>query len=111
MEGEPEHIQLPLVWVGVDEVPILFANALIAQFEQDLGAHLLTIGQITVPPVTGTPEEVAEQVAELEFVSVRAIARLAFTPEKLQEVITTLQANVDQRERAATLRPGDPRND
>jgi hypothetical protein len=111
VEGEPQNIQLPLVWAGVDEVPTLFANAVIAQFEQDLGAHILTIGQVIVPPLTGTDEEVAEQVAEIEFVQVRAIARLAFTPDKLQEAIGILQANVDQRERAATLRPGDPRND
>ena len=83
--------------------PILFANAVVAQFDPDLGAHIVTIGQVTLPALIGTPEEVTEQAAELEFVTVKAIARLAFTPAKLQEVIETLQANVDQRDARLTF--------
>jgi hypothetical protein len=108
-EDAPEQIQLPVVWTGADDVPILYINAFVAQFDADLGAHILTLGQLTPPALVGTPDEIAEQVAELEFVTIKTVARLAITPAKMQEVIGSLQANVDQRERAATLRPGDPR--
>ena len=89
----------------------MFANAFVAQFDVDLGAHILTIGQVSPPALLGTPEEIEHQVAEFEFVTVKTIARLAFSPSRMQELIGVLQANVDQREQAATLRPGDPRND
>jgi hypothetical protein len=104
-----EPVQIPVVWTGADEVPMLFANAFVAQFDADLGAHLLTVGIVQPPALVGAPADVAKQVEELEFVRVNVVARLAFTPSRMQELIGALQANVDQRERVATLRPGDPR--
>ena len=109
-DGEqPEQFSVPLVWTGADEIPILFANSFVAQFDIDLGAHILTIGQVAPPALIGTPDEINEQVRELEFVAVKTVARLAFTPTRMQELIGVLQANVDQRDRTTTLRPGDPR--
>jgi hypothetical protein len=37
------------------------------------------------------------------------MARIAFTRAKMQELRAMLDANSDQRDKAATLRPGDPR--
>jgi hypothetical protein len=108
-DDDVQQVQVPVVWTGAEEVPILFANAFIAQVDVDLGAHILTVGQLSPPALVGTPDEIAEQVEELEFVTVKIIARIAFTSEKMPELISVLQANVDQRERTATLRKGDPR--
>jgi hypothetical protein len=106
---DPDRIQLSVVWTGADELPILFANAFVTQFDVDLQAHILTIGQLTPPAFIGTPEEIEEQAGQLDFVTVKAVARVAFTPARMEELISALQANADQKERAATLRPGDPR--
>jgi hypothetical protein len=108
-DDAPAEIQIPLVWTGAEDAPILFANAFVCQFDQDLGAHLLTVGQVAPPPLIGTPDEVREQLDRIDFVPVRVIARLALTPARMTELLAALQANVDQREQAANLRPGDPR--
>ena len=100
-----------LVWIGADDVPILHADAVFSQLDADLGVHIVTIGQFAPPALVGTPAEQQEQAAEIDFVPVKVIARLPFTPSKLDEVIQTPQANVDQREQAATLRRGDPRDE
>lgn len=108
-DDDVEQIQLSIVWTGAEDVPIFFANQFIVQFDGDLGAHILTVGQLAPPALIGTPEEKREQAERLDFVAVNTVARLAFTPARMQELIGVLTANVDQREQAAKLRPGDPR--
>lgn len=105
----PEAIQVPLVWAGVDDLQILFANAFVSQFDVDLQAFILTVGQVAPPALVGTPDEVAEQAHGIDFVSVRPLIRLALTAARMQELAQVLQGNLDQRDQAARLRPGDPR--
>jgi hypothetical protein len=104
-----EIFKAPGVWTGAEDAPVLFANAFVVQFDTDLEAHILTVGQVTPPALIGTPEEVREQAERIDFIEIQTIARIAFTPSRMMELIGALQANVDQRERTATLRPGDPR--
>jgi hypothetical protein len=104
----PGQVELPLAWIGVEDVPIVFANNFVVQFDNDLASHIITIGQLSPPALIGSPEEIAEQVSKIEFVPVRPVARIALTPQRMVELIAVLQANVDQREQAAKLRPGDP---
>jgi hypothetical protein len=107
---EPEAIQLPVVWSGVEETPMLYANSFLVQFDpQALGSFLLTVGQLTPPALIGTPDEIREQAEQLSYVHCQCIARLVVTPAKLAELIAVLQANRDQYEQATTMR-GDPRN-
>jgi hypothetical protein len=103
-----ERFEVQGVWTGAESHPILFANAFAVQFDVDLGAHVLTIGQVMPPALLGTPDEVREQAEQIDFITIETLTRVAFTPQRMQELIAFLQANVDQRERAATLRPGDP---
>jgi hypothetical protein len=109
---QPEGIAVPIAWLGVEEVPILHANAFISQFDaQTLDTLILTVGQVTLPAITGaTEEEREEQVRQVSFVPIKPIVRLALTPARAREVIATLQANLDQLEQAIKLRPKDPRS-
>jgi hypothetical protein len=111
VEGsQPEGVEVPLAWLGPEDVPILYANAIVAQFEQSLDAFILTIGQMTPPALVGrTPDEIREQLEQLTFVPVKPVARFALSLSKMREVVATLQANLDQYERVATMRPSDPR--
>jgi hypothetical protein len=110
MEGSPDSIAVPIVWSGPEDVPILFTNAFVSQFDLTLDAFILTFGQMTPPALIGaTPEELKEQAEQVTFVPVKPIARLSLTPRRMQEVIAALQANLDQLERASTMQPGDPR--
>lgn len=110
MEGhEPESIQVPVVWAGVEETPILMANQFISQFDQDLETFILTIGQITPPPLIGTPEEVREQAQQISFVTVKTVARISLSRPRMAELQAALGANSDNLEKARRGQPGDPR--
>lgn len=108
-EHEPDEIAVPIVWVGVEDTPILFCNQFISQFDNDLQTFLLTFGQMSPPALAGTPEQVREQAEQISFVPVKAVARLSVSPSKMAEIQAALGANVDQFEAARNMRPGDPR--
>jgi hypothetical protein len=108
-EQDPEQIAVPVVWVGVDETPIVFCNQVICQFDQDLETFILTFGQMSPPPLMGTPEEMRQQAEQISFVPVRVVARLSASPAQMAEIHAALGANLDQLEKARNMRPGDPR--
>lgn len=103
----PESIQIPLSWVGFEEVPIAYANQFLIQFQGE-GAFVLGVGQSTLPPLVGERQDVAEQLADLTFVPVRTLARVALSPDKLRELIAALSANLHNWEQ--TQQQVDPRN-
>jgi predicted GNAT superfamily acetyltransferase len=108
--AEPEGVEVPIAWMGPEDVPILFANAFVAQFDQTLDAFILTIGQMTPPALIGaSPEELRAQAEQITFVPVKPVARFALSPGRMRELVAVLHANLDQQERAATMRPKDPR--
>ena len=112
MEGQqPEGINVPVIWLGVEDVPILLATAFVSQFDgQTLDSITLTVGQVTMPAIVGrTDAERQEQLEQIAFVPIKPIARLGLTPARTRELIATLQANLDQLEQATKLRPADPR--
>ncbi len=103
----PQQLDVPLSWIGYDDAPILYANQLLVQFQPE-GGFVLALGQATAPPLIGTPEQIAAQAAEIEFVPVRTLARFGMTRAKLQEVIAVLQANLENFDRLQAQI--DPRN-
>jgi hypothetical protein len=103
----PQMLAVPLSWIGYEDVPILYANQVLIQFQPE-GGFVLAIGQATPPPLIGTPEQIAEQAAEVEFVPVKTLARFGMTRAKLQEIITVLQVNLDSSDRLQSQI--DPRN-
>jgi len=108
-EGEPEQVSIPLVWVGVDETPILYCNQALSQFDVDLETFIITFGQASPPALTGPIEQQREQAEQISFVPVRPVARLSLSRAKMEEIRAALGANVDQLEKARNMRPGDPR--
>lgn len=102
----PQQVEIPLSWVGYDESPIMYANQFMIQFQPEDG-FVMGIGQATGPAIIGTPEQVAEQVAEIEFVPVRTLTRVAFTEKKLRELVAALEANLQNFEQARAQ--SDPR--
>lgn len=89
-----ELITLPIVYVGGEDVPILFVNQFVIQHQP--GEFVLTVGQITPPILLGSPEERREQAKKLTYVSTKVVARLAFTRQRLVELIEVLQENLNR---------------
>lgn len=106
---QPDGIHVPIVWVGVEELPVAFANQFIVQV--DRGEVFLTIGQFVPPPIIGaTEEERRAQAENIEFVQVKPVARVVMTPSRLYELATALEMGKTIHN-AQEERFGDPRKD
>lgn len=102
-EPTPQEISIPLVWLGAEEVPILFANQFMGQVD-DHGEAIITVGQVTPPAILGTPEQQAEQIQNVAFVPVKPIARIALGTERLRELVAVLQQTLENQARVRQMR-------
>jgi hypothetical protein len=91
------YVQVPLVWVGTEELPIHFVN----QFAGVIGPGeiFLYLGSVMPPPILGdTEEERTAQAESIRFVQVKPVARMALTPERLREFIAVLKQTLTNYE-------------
>lgn len=86
----PEPIQVPVVWVGLEDTPIQLANTFQVQVSAP-GEILLNVAQTAPPTLIGTPEERSTQIRALPFVQARTIGRMALTPHRVRELVGILQ--------------------
>lgn len=98
MSEEQNQVALPIVYVGAEDVPILFANQFVIQHSQQ--EFFLTVGPLQPPILLGKPEEVQEQVKRLGYVPVKVVARLALTEQRLRELIKVLEAHLTRFDEA-----------
>ena len=93
---EEHYREIPVTWIGAEELPVLFANTFVGQVEVQQDVFFLTIGQTLPPALIGTPEERIEQLEQIAYVPVKPVARLALTRERLEYLVAILQTNLDQ---------------
>lgn len=86
-----ERIELPLIIIGADDVPIMFSNVMLVQHEQQ--EFMITFCQYSPPLTLGPPEAQLEQMKNMPYVPVKVVARLGMTPQRMQELISILQEN------------------
>ncbi len=99
MSEEVPGINVPVIWVGVEEAPLAFANQVLGQVGQQ-GEVVLTFGQLVPPAFVGSPEEVAKQAEQLPYVPTKTVARLVITRPGLDQLIEVLQKTVENYEKA-----------
>ncbi|MDX2733530.1 hypothetical protein [Streptomyces sp. PA03-2a] len=87
-------VKVPLLWVGLDDLPLLISNQVLTQVDQDHA--YLTFGTATPPVLMGDNEEVREQVGRLQYVPVKGVSRLAISRRHLGELIEVLQRTADK---------------
>jgi hypothetical protein len=91
--SERGKIQLPLAWIGVDELPIILVNQFLGQFLED--EFILTFGTVAPPPLLGDPEQRLEQAKQIEFLPVQAVTRFGLTRTRLEELVRVLKETLD----------------
>jgi hypothetical protein len=98
-EPPPEgFIQVPAVWVGVEEMPVHFVNQIVGVVHP--GEIFFTLGSLVPPPIIGaTVEERKAQAESFQFIQVTPVVRFALTPQKLQEFIGVFQQTLANYER------------
>ena len=92
MNREQDAITLPVTYLGLEDVPILFANQFVIQHEKN--EFILTVGQLQPPILLGSPEERKEQAKKLTYVPIRVVARFGLTRQRLVELVEALQNNL-----------------
>ncbi len=87
MPNMPEPLELESAWIGADDLPVSFANA----FAITLGpnAIFLNLGS-QVPPAIESESDV-ERLRSLGYLPVKPIARVAISPQGLDDLIQGLQ--------------------
>ena len=91
-----EH-SLPLQWQEFEDTPIFFSNHFLVQHQPN--EFVLTLGQVTGPPVVGTPDQVRAQARDIGHVPIHTIARTGLTRDRLVELIGILHATLDEHDR------------
>jgi flagellar motor switch/type III secretory pathway protein FliN len=102
MTEQREPLKIPIVLVGGEDVPILYANQFVIQVQQE--EFFLTVAQLTPPILLGTEEEQREQARQIEHIPVKVVARLAFTRTRLEELVQLLQGHLERHDRARERR-------
>jgi hypothetical protein len=83
-DGETESVELPVLWVGLDEIPVRAVNQFVLQNEA--GEYFLVAGVLTPPVILGTPDRVRAQLESLGHVEVQPVARLAMNERRIKEL-------------------------
>ena len=95
-EEREEAIEVPLVWIGVEDAEIAFVNQLVVQHQGN--EFILTFGQQAPPMILGDAEETIKQAREIEYVPVRIAARIGITAQRMAEFVQVMQQNLQRYE-------------
>ena len=93
------NLGAPLQWIDFDATPITFANHFLVQHQPN--EFVLTFGQVTGPPVVGTPDQIREQTLNIGRVPIRTLARAGLTRDRMVELIGLLQETLREHDRIA----------
>jgi hypothetical protein len=93
MPEEEDPIQIPIVYVGTEDVPVYFANNFVVQHFNN--EFVVTFGQLIPPILLGEREERREKARSLSFAPVKVIGRYGFTEDRLRELIKALNENLE----------------
>jgi hypothetical protein len=91
------EFSVPLRWIDFDETPIIFTNHFLVQHQPN--EFVLTLGQVTGPPVVGTPAQIREQARSVDRVPIHTVARMGLTRDRLVQLIEVLQATLQDHDR------------
>ncbi len=92
--GKSPGIQVPVSWVGAEDIPITFINNWLGQVD-DKGDATIMFGHYTPPPLVGTPEEILAQAERIAYIPCHPVARFTLSRPRLFELAEALQKILD----------------
>jgi hypothetical protein len=96
-------MDVPVVWEGLENVPIVLSNNALGQ----VGQHeeiILSFGQLTPPVIYGDLARQREQAQGIDRIVVRPVARLGLTRGGLDDLIRILTATRENFDRTQEIR-------
>ncbi len=107
---EARSLTLRLNWEGIDKLPIVFVNQVIAQHDAESSEFIITFGSLAPPTIMGTPDDQRQAAAELEargIINVLPVFRMGVTPERLLQLIKVLQENYRNYQQGVAMLHGE----
>ena len=101
MPEDAGRFELPIVFTGVEDVPIYFANHFVVQHQGD--EFFIIVGQVTPPILLGTVDDQRRQASQLTHVPVNVVARIGMNKHRLTELVKILQENLATRDKERLL--------
>lgn len=89
-------MEVPIVWVGVEDLPVYAVNKFVLQDSEGNGEYFLYAGVLTPPVVLGPEEARRQQLESLTHVEVQPVARLALNEKRLRELRDLLDRAVNR---------------
>lgn len=86
---DEDRREVPLTWIGIEDVPILTINQMLGQALTPQ-EFILTLGQVAPPVLLGTEEQRREQLQMITFAAVKPVARIGLTRQRVEELIRIL---------------------
>lgn len=96
-ESEQQQPPLPVVWVGIDELPEFSVNQMIVQ-KAAADEFVIAFGHLVLPVILGTPEQRAAQAQDLRYITVRPVTRLGMSRARLVEFVRVLQNAMERQD-------------
>lgn len=84
-----QPVQIPLVWINLDEMPIELASIFQVQL-QGPDEIILNVGQTAPPMLVGSPQEMEVQASAVPFVPCRTLARFSMTSDRIRQIRSVL---------------------
>ncbi|MFG1804879.1 hypothetical protein [Streptomyces sp. NPDC049040] len=85
-----EPIAKPLVWGGIEKLPVHASNQIMIQIDQD--QVYLNFGIATPPILTpGSADDLRLQAEQIPFVEVQPLQRLSVSRRHLSDIVDVLQ--------------------
>ena len=91
-----DELRLPLAMSDFDDSPILLANHFLIQHQPD--EFVLSMSQVTTPPLIGAPDQMRAQARSHGDVPVHTIARVALNRRRIVELIALLQERLEEHD-------------
>lgn len=97
--SEPVRVEVPVLWVGGDELPTIKVNQFIVQVDS-AGDVFVTCGTVTPPVLLGDkPDDLRKQAEAIDYVRIRTVSKFALSVKGLREFIGVMQTGVEMAER------------
>jgi len=94
MTGERPKVQVPIEWHISEDLDSKYATNLVIQHSEH--EFIIDFFEMRHPLILGNPQQVREQREKLESVRAECVARIIVSPDRMQEFIDAIQANLNQ---------------
>lgn len=101
-QGAESLRKVPVVYQGLDDLPILFSNIFLVQ-SHEKSEFIVSFGQFAPPLILpGSEADRKAQTDKIQFVTATMLSRMAFTEDRFRELVALMAgylAQYDERKK------------